>query len=642
MKKILVLIISLFSFISINYAVSSDQVDYEIEDYIVDASIDISGNLKVREIIKSTGSYNGYIRDLVYKNDRLGDFTGDTSSFEGSSIYNPTGIDNIKVGSINYNGELSFDAFNSEVTEFSECTNSRGCYTISDIINGKSIKMYNETVNSSTYFYIEYTLGNTVVLHNDVAELYLNFIGNDFDDDIGRYQLRVTLPQATTNETRVWAHGPLSGEVSRITDEVDGVTKYYGGYLKIEDLMKNTPVDMRMVFDKSLIMVDHPFLKKSNVDALDKILEVEQVRADDANKQRKTAKILVYGTYALSGTYLLILLLIIVYLYIKYDKERKRSFDMEYNREFIDDYDVTAIEYLYDKKITEKAFSTSILNLIYKKKISFEKLDNKDYKFTRTTVDESELNEGEKKVMDILFNKAGSNNMVTLKDIKKYAKEVNGTTSPFLKGFDTWKSIVTNESEKLNFYENNNSVKLKFSLYALVSLLILYLDMKLGMFNLLAFIVIISTIAYIIYLVSFNKRTERGNLDYHKWKAFERFLKDFGRFDEKELPEIKLWERYLVYANIFGLADKVGKTMKIKFNEMYPNDYTNRDFVFDYYLWSSLNRDINRTVHSSISTAHSEVASKIAESSSSSGSGFGGGFSSGGGFGGGGGGGRGF
>lgn len=640
MKKILVLIISLFSFISVNYAVSN--VNYKIDDYIVDASIDISGNLKVREIIKSTGSYNGYIRDLIYKNDRLGDFTGDTSSFEGSNIYNPTGIDNIKVGSINYNGELSFDAFNSEVTEFSECTNNRGCYTISDITNGKSIKMYNETVNSSTYFYIEYTLGNTVVLHNDVAELYLSFIGNGFDDDIGRYQLRVTLPQATTTETRVWVHGPLSGEVSRIIDEVDGATKYYGGYLKIEDLSKNTPVDMRMVFDKSLIMVDHPFLKKSKVDALDKILEVEQVRADDANKQRKTAKILVYGTYALSGTYLLILLLIIVYLYIKYDKERKRSFDMEYNREFIDDYDVTAIEYLYDKKITEKGFSTSILNLIYKKKISFEKLDKKDYKFTRTTVDESELNEGEKKVMDILFNKAGSNNMVTLKDIKKYAKEVNGTTSPFLKGFDTWKSIVTNESEKLNFYENNSSVKLKFSLYALVSILILYLDIKLGMFNLLAFIVIISTIVYIIYLVSFNKRTIRGNLDYNKWKAFERFLKDFGRFDEKELPEIKLWERYLVYANIFGLADKVGKTMKIKFNEMYPNDYTNRDFVFDYYLWSSLNSDINRTVHSSISTAHSEVASKIAESSSSSGSGFGGGFSSGGGFGGGGGGGRGF
>lgn len=65
MKKILVLIISLFSFISVNYAVSN--VDYEIEDYIVDSRIDISGNIVVREVIKVKGSFNGYIRDLKYK-----------------------------------------------------------------------------------------------------------------------------------------------------------------------------------------------------------------------------------------------------------------------------------------------------------------------------------------------------------------------------------------------------------------------------------------------------------------------------------------------------------------------------------------------------------------------------------------------
>ena len=50
MKKILVLIISLFSFISVNYAVSN--VNYKIDDYIVDSRIDISGNMVVREVIK--------------------------------------------------------------------------------------------------------------------------------------------------------------------------------------------------------------------------------------------------------------------------------------------------------------------------------------------------------------------------------------------------------------------------------------------------------------------------------------------------------------------------------------------------------------------------------------------------------------
>ena len=37
-----------------------------------------------------------------------------------------------------------------------------------------------------------------------------------------------------------------------------------------------------------------------------------------------------------------------------------------------------------------------------------------------------------------------------------------------------------------------------------------------------------------------------------------------GRFDEKELPEIALWERYMVSATILGIADKVQKSMKIQ------------------------------------------------------------------------------
>ena len=636
MKKVLILIISVFSFINISYAVTN--VDYEIDDYIVDASIDISGNLKVKEVIKVKGSFNGYIRDIVYKNSNLKEFDGSTSSFEGSSIYNPTSLEITKIGSIDYNGELSFDVFDKNITEFNECTNSKECYTISDITNGKSIKMYNETYNSSTYFYIEYTLGNTVVIHNDIAEIYYNFIGDSFDDNINKYQLRVILPNETKEEVRVWAHGPLSGEVSRIIDK----DTYYGAYLTISDLSKNTPVDLRMTFDKSLIMVEHPFLKKSNTTALDKILEVENKRADSANKQRRNARILVYGTYALSAVYLAILLLIVYYLYIKYDKERKNTFGMEYNREFIDDYDVTAIEYLYDKKITEKAFTTSILNLIYKKKIKAEKLDKKDYKFTRVTKETDDLTEGEKKVMTLLFDDIGNNYVVTLKEIKDYAKKTIDTTSPLIKSFNSWKTTVTEESKKLNFFEDNSKVKGKFLIYSLVGVIILYLDFKLDLINILALIVLVSTIAYIIYLCTFEKRTERGSIDYYKWKAFERFLKDFGRFNEKELPEIVLWERYLVYANIFGLASTVSKTMNIKFNEMYPDGYTNQDFLFDYYLWNSLNRDINNGISSSIRTANQEVASKIASSSNSSGGGFGGGFSSGGGFGGGGGGGRGF
>ena len=634
MKKVILLIISLFSFTTVTFAKVED-VNYDIKDYIVDARIDISGNMVVKEVIEVKGSYNGYIRDLVYKNNNLGEFTDDLNGFSGSSIYNATSIEVRKVGTINHSGKLTFDVFNEEVNEFSKCSLSELCYEETTNSDGVSLKMYNETHSGSTYFYIEYLLGNVVVLHNDIAELYFNFIGYGFDDDIENYQLRVVVPNKTTDEVRVWAHGPLTGEVSII--EEDGV--YYGGYLKVSDLESNTPVDMRMTFSKDLIMVDHPYLKKSGVDGLNKIIEVETERADTANKLRNKAKIYTYGTYGMSIAYIILTILLFIYIYLKYDKEVKTNFDMEYNREFIDDYDVTNIEYLFDKRITEKAFSTSILNLIYKKNIKFEEIDKKNYKFIK--VSDENTSDAEKDLMKIIFDDAGNGSEVTLKEIKDYAKTLDGETSPFLKGFNSWKDAVVDSSKKLNFYENNTKIKLYFGLYSLIGFLILYLFVKIESFNILAIITLILTIVYIIYILSFNKRTPKGAIDYAKWSAFKRFLNDFGRFDEKELPEITLWERYLVYANIFGIADKVGKTMKIKFNEINPN-YTGTDLMFDYVRWNNLNSTINNSVSSSIHTAQTKVNEAIARSSSSSGGGFGGGFSSGGGFGGGGGGGRGF
>ena len=50
MKKIFIIIIFLTLFIPISL-LGIENVDYEIYDYIVDANIDVSGNLNVKEII---------------------------------------------------------------------------------------------------------------------------------------------------------------------------------------------------------------------------------------------------------------------------------------------------------------------------------------------------------------------------------------------------------------------------------------------------------------------------------------------------------------------------------------------------------------------------------------------------------------
>ena len=90
------------------------------------------------------------------------------------------------------------------------------------------------------------------------------------------------------------------------------------------------------------------------------------------------------------------------------------------------------------------------------------------------------------------------------------------------------------------------------------------------------FIYLVS-ITTMIYFLVFRKRTKKGNEEYTKWNALKNFLNDFGRMNEKEIMEITLWERYLVYATVFKIADKVEKVMKVKLQDF---NYNDTDFTF--------------------------------------------------------------
>lgn len=143
-------------------------------------------------------------------------------------------------------------------------------------------------------------------------------------------------------------------------------------------------------------------------------------------------------------------------------------------------------------------------------------------------------------------------------------------------------------------------------------------------YNHLVVVLDIIAVILIVYVVTSSKRTKEGNELYLKWNALKRFLKDFGNFEEKELPEIALWEKYLVYAHVFGIAEELRRQMEIKI----PNieNYSNGLSTYDYIR---LNNAINRSVTANVNAAITSANSKIAESNASSGSGSGGGFSGG-------------
>ena len=84
---------------------------------------------------------------------------------------------------------------------------------------------------------------------------------------------------------------------------------------------------------------------------------------------------------------------------------------------------------------------------------------------------------------------------------------------------------------------------------------------------------------------------------------FKNFLSDFTIASEKEAPEVNLWGEYLVFAQLFGIADKVQEGLA----KLYPDefaDYSERlgvprgemsSFV---HTWTALSKDASRVAQS--------------------------------------------
>ena len=144
----------------------------------------------------------------------------------------------------------------------------------------------------------------------------------------------------------------------------------------------------------------------------------------------------------------------------------------------------------------------------------------------------------------------------------------------------------------------------------------------------------------IIFIVTRKFYTNKGAEHYAKWMANKRFLEDFSRFNEKELPEVTLWDKYLVYAVVLDCADKLSKEMEVKMPNMDTSDTTYvgyNPYMTHYFITSNIYSSINSGIHTAVASSRSSIAA----SQASSGGGFGGGSIGGGGsFGGGGGGGR--
>ncbi len=450
---------------------------------------------------------------------------------------------------------------------------------------------------------------------------------------------------------------------------------------------------------ESVSILQNEELKKELTERLD---IVKDNIIQEEKKDYKKYKLYCYGT-------ILVIICVVAYIYYYHDREHKSSFKEDYLREKPNNYSPSTVSYLFKRKITNEAISAEILELINKGIMTCEKTTtNKkdDYILSKNTKYKKALSAKEEALIKLATNNSSSIKLSELKkkasssyrsfltrwdNAKKYCIEealdeniyIDDELAMYKKNKKNSYSILTiiqiimaiiciqsivflipGLFIILNINKNNTtsseinvkkSVSKKVSIIILITLLVLSL---LSMFYVLAtyhfisspytlpIICIILAIISLIYVSNCQKRTEDGAYEFSRWKAFKRFLCDFGKMDIKEVGEVKLWKEYLVYATVLGCADKVEKALKLKVQEL---NLSETDFdMSDYYIFNDISTGINRSVRDAHNRAVSSQAASSSGSSSSgssgswsSGGGGGGGFSSGGGsFGGGGGGGR--
>lgn len=655
-----------------------------IDHFYSDITVLENGDLNVKELIILNGEYNGFERIINYRNEYAPSFDGTESSFEGSDIYNGDKIELSRIAEVEIPNDYDFSLINQPGKSFQKVSSAsngdKRKYIVTTKSNGEAYRMYNENNGGALGFYLEYTVKNVAIRHTDIAEVGWNLMGNELSNRIHNYEAHIHIPNNQT-ELRAWAHGPLNGNIKLIDrTEIQ---------LTVSDIFPNTAFDTRFVFDLTAIPTSN---KTTNVTALPMILNVETKKAEEANRLREEfidgqfqivkmaldkvestkrpsdlneaqGQLNILASYTTEGEYpalkqrydeikeivdarmktlntvfggiaiiYVIAMIIYVYrIYLKYDKELKVP-HIEYFRDIPNNYGPACVDYLFKRKIDNNSFSATLLNLISDKVIRYEKIDKKNYKIIYHD-NVRPLLEEEEKLITWVFEEKTDGKETTLEAFKKKAKSY----SSFISDFELFKKTALQHAKSLNFYETQTlkGIPILTSVVGFV-LGFICIYMEVGLFSIIFFLV---GIASLIYFVSIQKKTKFGREEYEKWSALKRFLQDFGKFDTKDLPDMILWEKFLVYAYVFGCAKELEKTMKIKMNEMGATPvagyYYDPSFT-DMLIFSHV---VNRTLNSSITSAYN-ARSAASSGNYSSGGGFGGGFSAGGGsFGGGGGGG---
>ncbi len=494
---------------------------------------------------------------------------------------------------------------------------------------------------------ISYTVENAVKVYNDCAELYWKFLSDENQMSGENLTGRIRLPAEVSdiNSLRVWGHGNINAYIFKDSNSQASFA--------LNRIRSNEMFEIRVVTDENIY---HECENISLEDRLETILSEEQVWAQEANEERKEAekkwefykKMIIIAVFV--NVIIFIPFFIISNKYRKIGKELKAQYkypksDLEYFRDIPDEKNATPAKamYLYEfsknsskmKNHISRIFSATILNLALKGFIALEFTEDKEIKILRTNKTlRAELSQDEEVVLDLIKDAMLGNDYISIPEFNAYATREYDTVFSKMELLES--SAEQGCVSAGVFSEERKFLSGKWQKKASACSLGIFLGYA-GIF--IGLITPIVGFAMVYYNALKNSEyvshlSPKGNEEQNQWRGLKNYMEEYSLLHEREVPDIVMWEKYLVYATAFGISKKVLKQLKTIHPEFfertlylqdatYLNVMANSNFDVDAFdrLTSNLEGIYNSAYH----------AYSAANSYDSSGFGGGGGFSGGGG-----------
>jgi len=498
-----------------------------------------------------------------------------------------------------YHDDKTNQNFQTPIENIAVTDEKNQLYIFSTSKEGNSIKIKigdpNQTITGEHTYIISYKVLGVINYFDDHDELYWNVTGNEWQVPIGKVTARIILPDGINyNSLQLACYTGATG-----SKEQNCQKSYETG--RADFSAEEGPLTIVVGINKGILQVlPRQYEQPSAFSKIWDKIHYESI------------------------WFLLIPILVLIFLLIRYfrsgkDPQGRGTIAPEF--EPPDGLLPGEMGTLIDEKTDRTDITATIIDLAVRGFLKIRErkagiFGDKKYSLIKVKEADSNFQEYEKTIFKGIF--AGKKE-VDLEDIHEtFAKKIS----------DASEKLYQRLIERKYFLKNPDKTRRGSCLLGLG--IALFSAFFLWIFSvLLAFSGFVSGILVMFFARSVPKKTREGVIIKEKSLGFKEFLFRAERYRVKWQEKENVFEKYLPYAMIFGIAGKWAKN----FQDLYkkpPNWYEGDFTTFNTVVFASSLNSFGSTASSSYSPPST--------SASSGGSGFGGGGSSGGGFGGGGGG----